>query len=404
MTASPHRPISADRRKRIVIGADTFAPNVNGAARFAERLAAGLARRGHEIHVLCPSTTTKAQVLDWHGATLHRIASHRTPAHPDFRICMPWRARKDTARLLSELRPDVVHSQAHFLVGRALVNEAARQEIPIVATNHFMPENLIGYVPMPPGLAERASRWAWRDFGKVYGKADVVTTPTQRAVQLLRDNGFPLPVRPVSCGIDADRYPGDGQQVPGTVLFVGRLDEEKHVDELLRAAALLSAEQPIRVELVGDGACRAELTELARRLGIADRVQFHGFVSESDLLAAYARAEVFCMPGIAELQSIATLEAMASGKPIIAANAVALPHLVTEDVNGWLYQPGDIAGLAERLRRVLGTPGESARLGAGSRRLVGRHAIDATLDEFEEIYAEAAGEAARPRLTLATAA
>ncbi|SNR53946.1 Glycosyltransferase involved in cell wall bisynthesis [Haloechinothrix alba] len=379
--------VAIRRQRRILIGADTFQPDVNGAARFAERLATGLAGRGHDVHVICPSTDTRSRTELFHGVIVHRLGSRRTPFHPSFRVCPPWRAGRDLDRIMSEVNPDVVHAQSHFVIGRALVNGATARGIPAVATNHFMPENLLGYLPLPHALGARAARWAWRDLGRVYGRVDAVTAPTPRAVALLRSHGFVHEARAVSCGIDAERYQNNGNTIAGTILFVGRLDKEKRVCELLRAVGLL-ADPDIRVEIVGDGACRAQLTELAEQLGIAGSVRFHGFIPEQDLLAAYARAEVFCMPGVAELQSIATLEAMSAGKPVVAADAVALPHLVREGVNGWLYRPGDVHGLADRLRRVLRAPGGSARLGAASRLLAGEHALATTLDQFEDVYSE----------------
>ncbi|MQA08163.1 MAG: glycosyltransferase [Pseudonocardiaceae bacterium] len=404
MTIALAQEVPAYGRYRILLGADTFAPDVNGAARFAERLAAGLAERGHEVHVVCPSTDAVSREEQFRGVTVHRVASHRTPVHPSFRICLPWQARRAVSRVIDEIRPDVVHPQAHFLVGRALVRAAGARRIPIVATNHFMPENLLGYVPLPRAFAAKAVRWAWRDLGNIYGKADVLTAPTPLAVKLLQDNGLGYRARAVSCGIDAGRYAGNGATVPGTILFVGRLDAEKRVNEILEAAAKLVNVLPVRVEIVGDGSCRAELTELARTLGIADSVTFHGFVSETELLAAYARAEVFCMPGVAELQSLATMEAMAAGKPVVAADAVALPHLVREGQNGWLFPPGDVDTLAARLRMVLGGPGVSTKFGAESTRLIAGHALTATLERFEDIYAEVTGaRVARPHLARAAA-
>jgi phosphatidylinositol alpha 1,6-mannosyltransferase len=169
------------------------------------------------------------------------------------------------------------------------------------------------------------------------------------------------------------------------------MDQEKRVDELIRAFAALPAGLPARLEIVGDGGRRGDWTALAVELGLADRVTFRGFVSEPELLDAYARAEVFCMPGIAELQSIATLEAMAAGTPIIAADAMALPHLVRPGRNGWLYRPGDVAELSTRLEALLIDPALRRRMGAASRELVAEHAFDATLDRFEGIYQRVLG-------------
>ncbi|HEY0804429.1 MAG TPA: glycosyltransferase, partial [Pseudonocardiaceae bacterium] len=190
---------------RIAIGADTFPPDINGAAHFAERLATGLAGRGHEVHVLCPATTAQSTVETVGQVVLHRVASRRTPFHPSFRICLPWQAFAAAGDLLDELKPDVVHVQAHFLLGRGLVRAAAARGIPVIATNHFMPENLYGHARIPGWLRTAAARLGWADLRRVFRAADVVTAPTPRAVRLLTDNGVPNAL-PVSCGIDIDRF------------------------------------------------------------------------------------------------------------------------------------------------------------------------------------------------------
>jgi hypothetical protein len=93
------------------------------------------------------------------------------------------------------------------------------------------------------------------------------------------------------------------------------------------------------------------------------------------------------MPSIAELQSIATMEAMASGRPVIAADAMALPHLVHDGDNGYLFPPGDVDRLADRLRRVLtADKAELARLSENSLHLIRSHDIERTLTIFEDLY------------------
>src|SRR5699024_11055950 len=91
------------------------------------------------------------------------------------------------------------------------------------------------------------------------------------------------------------------------IVFVGRLTSEKRVDEILRAAARIDG---AGVELVGGGDQRANLEKFADELGIGDRVIFRGRVSDEELRAALSRASVFAIASIAELQSIATMEAM----------------------------------------------------------------------------------------------
>lgn len=385
------------RPLRILIGADTFPPDVNGAAQFARRLAVGLARMGHEVHVVCPATATEIGAGVDDGIILHRIPAYRTPAHPTFRVCLPWRARKAVSALLDGIRPDVVHAQAHFIIGRALINEAADRNLPVVATNHFMPENLFDYVKIPKRMRAYAARKAYADLSRVFARADRVTAPTPRAAELLREGGLDLDVTPVSCGIDIDKYrTATARADRPTVLFVGRLDVEKNADELVRAHALLPAELDVRLELVGDGSQRAKLEDLVDELGTRARVRFHGYAPDAELLAAYARATVFAMPGTAELQSLVTMEAMAAGKPVVAADAMALPHLVHPGRNGFLYEPGNVNALAARLADVLEAPqAVRARMGAASGEIIARHAIATTLETFEGIYRDVIGTGAR---------
>lgn len=371
---------------RILIGADTFPPDVNGAARFAERLAGGLAGRGHDVHVVAPSPTGPSGITSAGGVTVHRLRSRRWPLHTGFRVCPPWHALPAAADVLRAVDPDVVHVQSHFSVGRGLAVAAEQTRRPLVATNHFMPENLFHHSAIPAALHRPAAWVLWRDLSRVYRRADVVTAPTPRAVALLA-SAARVPAVPVSCGIDHTAYrAGPDGDVP-TVLFVGRLDPEKRVDELIRAFAALRP--AARLEIVGEGSRLGEWTALARRLDVP--ATFRGFVTEDELRAAYARAAVFAMPGVAELQSLATLEAMASGTPVVAADAMALPHLVRPGRNGFLFPPGDVGALADALTTLLGDAVLRRRMGAASREIAAGHAVEATLAAFEGIYTRLAG-------------
>ncbi len=114
---------------------------------------------------------------------------------------------------------------------------------------------------------------------------------------------------------------------------------------------------------------------------------FHGLTSDEELRATLSRASVFVIASIAELQSIATMEAMASGLPIVAADAVALPHLVHDGENGYLFTPGDADDLAAKLTTVLTqTPEERLRMQQASREGVKVHDMQRTLDTFEALY------------------
>jgi len=382
----------------VVIGCDTFPPDINGAARFAERLSAGLAERSHEVHVIAPSVNkrygTYREVHSGVPIVVHRLKSYRLPQHKTLRFVWPFTLQKRTDTLLSAIAPDVVHIQSHLVVGRYLSKSALKQGVRLIATNHTMPENLIRYSVFIPKFAEKlAMRWAWADAAKILKRASVITTPTRKAADILESNTDIRGVLAISCGIDAKEF-AHASPVSNEnprALFVGRLDYEKHIHVLIEAFAAVPKTITAQLELVGDGGERASLERWADELKVRDRVIFMGHVDEKGLRDAYDRATVFVMPSIAELQSIATMEAMASGRPVIGANAAALPHLIHDGENGYLFEPEDVTMLTRRLTEVFqAKPAELARLANNSLHLIKSHDIGRTLDIFENIYRDLA--------------
>ncbi|MFI7496793.1 glycosyltransferase [Kocuria sp. M4R2S49] len=396
-TTTPDRPLT------VLLGAETYPPDVNGAAQFGHRLAQGLHDQGHRVHVLCarPGPGPSYRAED-DGVVEHRLRSHRAFTHPYFRLCFPWQVAGEIRRVVDEVSPDVVHVQNHYILGRMLVREARRRGIRTVGTNHFVPENLEPFLPFPAWVVDRYRAVSWRDMVRVFSACDVVTAPTPLAVETMRRNGFPDTVLAVSNGIriaDYEAHDGEGRRAGHpTVLFTGRLAVEKNVDVLIEALSLLPTELDAHLELVGDGEQRPALEKLARALGVAQRVRFLGYVPDEELRAAYLRADVFCQPGTAELQSLVTLEAMAASRPVVLADARALPHLAEDGVNGWLFTPGDAQDLARKLALVLGAPPEEReRMGRESRRKVAQHSFPRTLETFLRLYRGEQPEPARAR-------
>jgi glycosyltransferase involved in cell wall biosynthesis len=381
-----------ERPLRILIGADTFAPDVNGAARFAERLAAGLVERGHDVHVMAPAASRKhgtwKEVHEGAEITAHRLNSWRWYPHDWLRFALPWRIRQNSARVIDQVRPDVVHFQSHIITGRGLSVEAEKRGIRIIGTNHFMPENMLEFTLLPKAWQDFAVGLAWKAARRTFGRAEAVTTPTRKAAQFLERHTGLRNVHAISCGIDAHKYsPNWAQRTENRITFVGRVTGEKQIDVLLRAVTLLPAALDVTVEIVGGGDQKRNLEHLAVELGIADRVTFTGYVTDEELREAYHRSSVLAMPSIAELQSIVTMEAMASALPVVAANAMALPHLVHDGENGYLFEPGSPDDLAAKLRTVLeASPEDYRALKEHSLRLIAAHDIQRTITTFENLY------------------
>ena len=384
---------ASPRPLTILIGADTFLPHVNGAARFAERLAAGLVSRGHDVHVMAPSVShrdagVRTEVIEGEPLTMHRLPSFRFLPHDWLTFVLPWRSKHYARRVLDQVTPDVVHIQSHIIIGRGLAREARKRGIPVVATNHVMAENILDFTTLPDFLDRIFVKLAWADAERTFKMTRAVTTPTRRAADFLESTIDIDGVIPISCGIDRANYTPDlTPRDANRLLFVGRLTTEKHIDVVLRALARLDPALAVTFDVVGGGDQRAKLEALAQQLGVADRVTFHGHASEEELRALYSRASVFAIASIAELQSIATMEAMASGLPIVAADAVALPHLVHDGENGYLFEPGDVEQLTARLTEVLTQSAEErVRMQRASLDAVAVHDITRTLDTFEALY------------------
>lgn len=382
----------SSRPLRILIAGDTFAPDVNGAARFATRLAAGLAQRGHEVHVVASAHGRGKQgtrVEEHEGArfTVHRLRSILYPGHEWLRFAEPWRARANAASLLDALQPDVVHFQSHIIIGRAFAAEAPKRGIRLVATNHIMFENLMDHSNIPHFAHGPVVNTAWRDAARIFEQCDAVTTPTKRSAEFLERHTGLTDVQAISCGLNAADYTVSEDRNRTSVVFVGRVTSEKQIDVLVDAFAKLPADLEAHLTIVGGGDLIDELGRRARELGIAERVTLTGIVSDEELRRHLTNASVFAMPSIAELQSIATMEAMASGLPIVAANAVALPHLVDHERNGYLFEPANVDELEQRLRDVLTADRDAyVAMQRASLEMVADHDITRTLDTFEALY------------------
>jgi glycosyltransferase involved in cell wall biosynthesis len=233
---------------------------------------------------------------------------------------------------------------------------------------------------------------------RFFNRLDVVTAPSKTAAAILRRRGLRVPVYPISCGVDLSRFHWDAsvdrsatRQRYGLApdrcmfLFVGRVDGEKRLDVLLHALALLKRDD-IQLAIAGKGAALKGLKALARALKLGDRVRFLGFVPDGDLPALLNSADIFTMPSEAELLSIATLEAMACGRPLLVAQAEALPELVTPGVNGYLFQPGNPVDAARHMALLAAQPLRWASMGAASLDKVQHHSLENTVSSYEKIY------------------
>ena len=388
---------------KVLIANDNYPPQLNGAALASQRLVRGLAGRGHQVSVVAPSMSYRDEQHSDSlepAVSVHRIKSFSTkPFHPEFRIPSWGRITAKMERIFREYEPDIVHLQNHFLVCQAGLKLARKYGIPVVGTNHFTPENLIHYFPKP--LRHAGTTVMWKHWLRIYDRLDCVLAPSHACQNLLREAGLTAPCQVVSNGISLERHNhlsvtqgvfekyGIRRGTP-TFLSVGRLEKDKNVDLVLRAAAAASSHGEFQTVIVGRGKDEPELRDLAKGLGLDDIVRFTGFVPVHDLDALYNLADVYVGAGFAELQGLAVMEAMAAGLPILAADCLALPELVENGVNGFLFPP-TIEGLAAGMLMMLGQQGRWQEMGDNSLAAIQEHDMPTVLSQIEELYEQLVG-------------
>lgn len=381
---------------RVLITGSTYYPARNGQAVFTTHLAEGLARRGHAVTVVVPALREQTH-YESNGVSVHALRSLSLDLWHSEVVFSPFPGRV-LREIVVAVQPEIVHVQDHYPLSRLVARLGRRCGARLVGTNHCVPDNFKPYLPFGRSAGLVYDRLIWWWVLELYNRLDLVTAPSVTAADILRDSGLCNPVHPISCGVDVCRFRpmpdidrAAWRQRYGLgaarmlCLYVGRLDGEKGLDVLLRAMQLLNRDDVV-LGIAGKGAARPALEELARALGLGDRARFLGFVPDEDLPALLNSADVFVMPSTAELLSIATLEAMACGKPVLVARARALPELVSEGVNGCLFAPGDVADAARCLAQMAAEPERWLTMGAEGRRRAMAHGLDGVLQRYEEIY------------------
>jgi glycosyltransferase involved in cell wall biosynthesis len=197
------------------------------------------------------------------------------------------------------------------------------------------------------------------------GKAERALAPADRGK-----------IHTIRMGVDLERFT-PGPDRPGgavSVLCLGRLVERKGHRFLIEAIARLEG---LELVVAGDGPERESLEQLAESLGVSDRVEFAGVVGQDEALELYRRADVFCLPSLAEGLPTVLIEAMACGVPVVSTRIDGVPELVSDGEDGLLCDAGDPGALAAPLRRLVSDPSERERLGRAGRAKVERlHNLD----------------------------
>lgn len=294
--------------------------------------------------------------MGWEVAHLALPGSFPDPTPEDMQI---------TGDAFARLAPEVPVLLDGFLPGATDPAQLARLRAPFVAITHHP-------LALETGLApERAVHLFAVERANLARAAHVIVPSAATARVLAAEYGVP-PVRITVAppGVTRPNPASDTRKAaPPLILSVGLLVPRKGHDVLLRALGRLR-DLPWHAVIVGearDPACAADLETLRRALGLEARVRFAGLVSDVELARCFARASVFALATRHEGYGMVFAEALAHGLPIVAGNGGAVADTVPGDA-GFLVEPGDAAGFAAALRRVLEEPALNARLAAASAR------------------------------------
>jgi glycosyltransferase involved in cell wall biosynthesis len=363
---------------RILFVTHSFPRFVGDAAgSFVLRLARALMDAGAEVHVLAPAATGLAARDDIEGVPVQRVRYAREDrqvlAYDGTMVeavRASWSGRLALLGLLWQMARAV----------RDAVVTARRAGTPydVIHAHWWFPAGLsawhagAGGAGMPPlvitmhgsdvRLAQRIipSHWFLR---RVLRRAVAVTAVSRwlaRTAQALVPDVH-VHVAPMPVPVDRFVPPANAHAARDGVLFVGRLNAQKGIADLLEALA--RTEAPVQCEVVGDGPDRQTLQSHAQSLGIAHRLVWHGALPGEALPAHYRAALVTVMPSREEGLGLVAVESQLCGTPVIGYDSGGLPDVVSAAAGGTLVPVGDIPGLAAAIDRLVGDPSEARRLG-----------------------------------------
>ncbi|MFA7681686.1 MAG: glycosyltransferase family 4 protein [Candidatus Peribacteraceae bacterium] len=237
-----------------------------------------------------------------------------------------------------KLKPDIIHAVLETFAGLALVfcnwtSPSAKRMLTLQTTNRSFLKKLIVRSPdcvtaISSVLQQAARQWRNDDIPRIPNGIQLkeITEATKRCTK-----------------------------VSGCILFVGRLEPMKGVDTLLKAFAQISSPK-LSLRIVGEGSERSRLEHLSKKLGIADRVTFTGYIPAPQVYDEYAQAEIFCGVSRSEALGNVFLEAQAAGCIVVAAKVGGIPDVVEHEVTGHLVPPDDPHTLANALTFILNSP------------------------------------------------
>ena len=347
----------------------------------------GLAERGHTLHIAASRVALRGDLPA--GVHLHALGAASLP-EPLSRLQYMHRMRRLFASLRRTVDFDLVHQLNPVEAGLTLALADAKQPVvlgPYVPA--WPPWSEPGGGSLLPRVLDRVNA-AVRAAQQRNAAAVLLSTPAATA-KLAMPVPTQLLVRELSHGIDEQIWrPGNDAVQRQDILFLANLEWRKGIFVLLEAFARLATQLPgARLLVGGDGSQTEAVRSAVLQSDALRRVKLLGHVPREQAPELMRECTVYCLPSFGEPFGMSALEAMASAKPVVAADAGGLRHLV-DARGGRRVPPGDPVRLSAALCEVLASPELQRRMGAHNRSIIERrYTWTRVIDRLEDVYAEA---------------
>jgi len=345
---------------RIAFFTETFLPKVDGIVTRLTKTLPHLVAAGDEVMVFCPEGAPDNHA----GAQVVGVPALPLPLYPELKLALP---RPAVSEALERFRPDLVHVVNPAVLGLGGIWLAKTRNLPLVASYHtHLPKYLEHY---GMGMLEPL---LWELLKAAHNQAELNLCTSTAMVDELAAKGIEHTAL-WQRGVDTElfrpelanptmraRLHGGHSDTGNLLLYIGRLSAEKQIE---RIRPVLEALPQARLALVGDGPHRQQL----ERLFEGTATTFVGYLAGDELASAYASGDAFVFPSSTETLGLVLLEAMAAGCPVVGANRGGIPDIVSDGINGCLYDPDQPASLVTAVQRLLGDGDTRAKLREAAR-------------------------------------
>lgn len=369
--------------RRICIVTETYPPEVNGVALTLARVVEGLRARGHAIDLVRPRQHAGDAPQASDGLTVTAVAGLPIPRYPGLRFGLPAGALLE--RLWARHRPDIVHLATEGPLGWSALRAARRLGLPITSDFRTNFHGYSGHYGL--GWLHRPIRACLRSF---HNRTNVTMVPTDALQRELSAQGFER-LSVVARGVDTDLF-SPQHRSPAlrahwgvgphelVVACVGRLAPEKNLEQVIEThTAIRQVHRGTRLLFVGDGPSRAHLQ--ARAPGAF----FPGQLSGQNLATHYASADLFLFPSLSETFGNVTLEAMASGLPLVAYDCAAAGEILRHGHDGLLVPVHDAPAFTRAALQLAGDRLLRRAIGVQARHTAGRLGWPRIVEQFERV-------------------